>query len=250
MNHERARVYLQAYADRELGPVRRFFVGRHVAGCPICLAGLESVQSMRTALRTGLTMHRAPPSLAARIGSALPREAPPVAIRPRFREWGYAGSGLAGAIAGVALTLVLTQQPPPSGGLVAGAVSDHVRSLMENHLVDVETGDRHTVKPWLSARLDLSPAVVDFADRGYPLVGGRLDYVGGHRAAAVVYRRDRHVINLFAFVSPDPENLGLRTDARDGFNVVRWNMGGLAYIAVSDVEMPQLLAFCRLVEGG
>ena len=60
------------------------------------------------------------------------------------------------------------------------------------------TSDQHTVKPWLSARLDLSPVVKDFAAEGYPLVGGRLDYVDGHRAAAIVYRRDKHVINLFA----------------------------------------------------
>lgn len=248
MNHERARVYLQAYADRELGWLRRFMVGRHVAGCPTCLAGLESVQSMRMALRTSLPRHQAPPSLAARIGSALPRETPPVVARAPGRVWGFAGSGLVGAIAGVALTLVLMQRPAPDG-LVADAVSDHVRSLMENHLVDVETSDRHTVKPWLSARLDLSPVVVDFASQGYPLVGGRLDYVEGRRAAAIVYRRDKHVINLFAFVSAAPEDRALRTDTRDGFNVVRWHMGGLAYVAVSDVEIGQLIAFCRLVEG-
>ncbi len=248
MNHERARDYLQAYADGELGWLRRFAVGRHVAGCPTCLAELESIQSLGMALRTGLVRHRAPPSLAARIGSALPREAPPVVVRAPVRAWGFAGSGLVGAVAGVALTLVLTR--PPSDGLVADVVSDHVRSLMENHLVDVETSDRHTVKPWLSARLDLSPVVVDFADQGFPLVGGRLDYVEGHRAAAVVYRRDKHVINLFAFVSSGPDDRALRTDVRDGFNVVRWHMGGLEYVAVSDVEAGQLVAFCRLVEGG
>ena len=105
-------------------------------------------------------------------------------------------------------------------------VADHVRSLMADHLMDVPTSDQHTVKPWLSARLDLSPVVKDFAAEGYPLVGGRLDYVDGHRAAAIVYHRDKHVINLFAFVSGDRANSPPRQEKRDGFNIVEWRMGG------------------------
>ena len=77
MNHDRARRLLPAYADRQIGPIRRFLLGRHIARCPSCLAELEAMQAMRTALRTNLTVHRAPPALAMRIGSALPREAPP-----------------------------------------------------------------------------------------------------------------------------------------------------------------------------
>jgi anti-sigma factor RsiW len=118
---------------------------------------------------------------------------------------------------------------------------------MASHLTDVETSDRHTVKPWLSARLDLSPVVRDFAAEGFPLAGGRLDYIDGHDAAAMVYRRDRHIINLFAFRAPGPAEDAPVQTARDGFNVVRWRMGGLSYAAVSDLEMPQLLMFARLV---
>ncbi len=203
---------------------------------------------MRTALRTNLTVYRAPPALAARIGSALPREAPPpVAIRRPLR-FGFAGSALAGTLAGVALTLVVTRLTPEPDPLVADVVADHVRSLMGDHLMDVPTSDQHTVKPWLSARLDLSPVVKDFAAEGYPLIGGRLDYVEGHRAAAVVYRRDKHVINLFAFVSGERSDLSPRQEAQDGFNVVRWRMDGLTYVAVSDVELSQLLGFVRLVQ--
>ena len=113
--------------------------------------------------------------------------------------------------------------------------------------MDVATSDRHTVKPWFSARLDLSPVVRDFAAEGFPLAGGRLDYVDGHRAAAIVYRRDKHVINLFAFAGDDRAGGSLRQDSRDGFNIVRWRMGGLSYVAVSDVEAAQLLAFVALV---
>jgi anti-sigma factor RsiW len=119
---------------------------------------------------------------------------------------------------------------------------------MGDHLMDVPTSDQHTVKPWLSARLDLSPVVKDYAADGYPLVGGRLDYVQGHRAAAIVYRRDKHVINLFAFVSGERSDSPPRQETMDGFNVVRWRMDGLTYVAVSDVEVSQLLGFVRLVQ--
>lgn len=249
MNHERARSLLHAYADHETGPIRRFFISRHIATCPSCLAELEAIQAMRTALRTNLTVHRAPPALAMRIASALPREAPPPVRRQPVRL-GFAGAAMAGGLAGVALTLAVTRFTPQPDPLVADVLADHVRSLMANHLTDVETSDQHTVKPWLSARLDLSPVVKDFAAEGYPLVGGRLDYVDGHRAAAIVYRRDKHVINLFAFVSDDRSDASPRQENRDGFNIVRWRTGGLTYVAVSDVEAAQLMAFVRLVQSG
>jgi anti-sigma factor RsiW len=249
MNHDRAKLLLPAFADRQLNPVRRFLLGRHIAHCASCLTELEVMQTLRTAIRTNLPVYRAPPALAMRIGSALPREAPPP-IRRRPLRLGFAGAAMAGGFAGVALTLAVTGLTPRPDPLVADIVADHVRSMMADHLTDVATSDRHTVKPWLSARLELSPEVKDFATEGYPLVGGRLDYVDGHRAAAIVYRRDKHVINLFAFVSDDRGDAAARTESRDGFNIVRWRVGGLTYVAVSDVEAAQLLAFVRLVESG
>lgn len=249
MNHDRAKHLLSAYADHETGPIRRFFLSRHVAGCPSCLAELEAIQAMRLALRNNLPVHRAPPALAMRIASALPREAPPPVLlrRPPMRS-GFAWPAMAGGFAGVALTLAVTRFTPPPDPIAADVVADHVRSMMADHLTDVPTSDQHTVKPWLSARLDLSPVVKDFAAEGYPMVGGRLDYVDGHRAAAIVYRRDKHVINLFAFVSGTTSDAAPKQKVLNGFNVVRWRMGGLTYVAVSDVEASQLLAFVRLVE--
>jgi anti-sigma factor RsiW len=249
MNHDHTQTLLPAYVDGELGMIRRFLLGRHIARCPRCLAALEAMQAMRVALRTNLVVHRAPPGLAARIGAALPREAPPAPAR-RPLQWKPYGAALAGGLAGAALTLVVTQPPSRPDPLVADAVADHVRSLMADHLTDVPSEDRHTVKPWMSARLDLSPVVKDLKADGFPLVGGRLDYVAGRQAAALVYRRDRHVINLFAFISDDPADAPPRQDSRDGFNVIRWRMGGLTYVAVSDVEMAQLQQFARLVANG
>ena len=243
---------LSAALDGELGWVRRWRMARHLKACPSCAAKLEELQTMQGAIRASLTRHRAPPGLAQRIGNMLPREAPVPPARPRWRLVPLAGTGLGGALAGVALTLlVLGGTSHQMGGMVTEAVLDsHIRSLMADHLTDVLTSDQHTVKPWLSARLDVSPPVQDFAAEGYPLIGGRMDYIDGHPAAAVVYRRAKHVINLFAWAAPDASDVAFRRETRQGFNLISWRHGGIEYVAVSDVEMDQLAGFTRLVAGG
>jgi anti-sigma factor RsiW len=133
---------------------------------------------------------------------------------------------------------------------VTEAVLDsHIRSLMPDHLTDVLTSDQHTVKPWLSAHLVVSPNVTDFVAEGFPLVGGREDYIDGHPAAGVVYRHAKHVINLFAWAASDAVDGPFRRETRQGFNLISWRHGGIEYVAVSDVEMDQLAAFTRLVAG-
>ena len=249
MECDRASGLLSGLIDNALGSLTRLRVSRHVAGCNACAARLEELRAMQAAIRTKLPYHRAPPGLAARIGSALPREAPPPVARPWFRmpAFGLAGTGLAGALAGVALTvLVVGGQNDPT----AAVVGSHIRSMQAEHLTDVATSDQHTVKPWLSARLDVSPPVRDLKDEGFPLVGGRLDYVDGHPAAAVVYRRAKHVINLFAWASAGKGDEPFRVEARQGFNVVTWRHGGVVYYAVSDVEADQLAEFAKLVAQG
>lgn len=203
---------------------------------------------MQAAVRTKLPYHRAPPGLAARIGAALPREEAPPIARPWFRipAISLAGTGLAGALAGVALTvLVMGGQDDPA----MAVIGSHIRSLQAEHLTDVMTSDQHTVKPWLSARLDVSPPVRDLKDEGFPLVGGRMDYVEGHPAAAVVYRRAKHVINLFAWASSGKDE-AFHEETRQGFHVVTWRHAGIRYYAVSDVEADQLAEFAKLVAQG
>lgn len=250
MGCDRIRPLLPLLADRALGPLRRWTVSRHVARCEACAIQLEELEAMRTALRTRLPFHRAPPGLAARIGAVLPREAPPAASRPWFRApaIGFAGTGLAGALAGVALTLLIVgTQPTGDNAAIGGVIDSHIRSLMGEHLTDVQTSDQHTVKPYLSARLPVSPPVPDLAKQGFPLVGGRLDYVDGHQAAAVVYRHDKHVINLFAWANPGAADTSFHPVQRQGFNVVTWRRAGVAYAAVSDVEADELAKFARAV---
>ena len=248
MECERTTVLLSGMIDSALGPIARFRVHRHVTGCNACAAKLEELRAMQSAIRTKRPYHRAPPGLAARIGAALPHEEPPRAVRPWFHmpAFSLAGTGLVGALAGVALTvLVMGGQSDPS----IAVIDSHIRSLQADHLTDVLTSDQHTVKPWLSARLDVSPPVLELKDAGFPLVGGRQDYVDGHPTAVVVYRHAKHVINLFAWASSGQDK-AFRKESQQGFNVVTWRHDGMVYYAVSDVEADQLAQFAKLVAQG
>jgi anti-sigma factor RsiW len=244
--------WLSAALDRELNLWRRWRLRRHLAGCTSCAARMEELQSIQTALRGSLIYHRAPPGLAQRIGNVLPRES---AATPARRRWGIApltGSGLVGALAGIALTLLVLGNPPHSanGNLTQAIVDSHVRSMLTDHMMDVQSSDQHTVKPWLSAHVDVSPPVRDFAAEGFPLLGGRQDYVDGHESAVAVYRRAKHIIDLYAWAAPDAADTPFQQTAHQGYNLILWRHGGIAYAAVSDTEMSQLVAFTRLVMGG
>lgn len=250
MECDRATGLLSPLVDSALGPFTRWRVRRHITGCNACAEKLEELRAMQAAIRTKLTYHRAPPGLAARIGAALPREVAPSPSRPWFRmpAFSFGATGFASALAGVALTLlVMSGQDNMPSEVMQDVIGSHIRSLQADHLTDVMTSDQHTVKPWLSARLDVSPPVLELKDQGFPLIGGREDYVDGHPTAVVVYRHDKHVINLFAWASSVKGNEALHTESHQGFNVVTWRRGGITYYAVSDVEADQLAEFAKLV---
>jgi anti-sigma factor RsiW len=128
-------------------------------------------------------------------------------------------------------------------------VASHIRSLMLNHLSDVASTDQHTVKPWFDGKLDFSPVVEDFASKGYPLVGGRLDYLNKQPVAALVYQRAKHIINLFSWPDDRPDlKEALQTATLQGYHLIHWVQGGSNYWAVSDLNESELTAFVQLLE--
>jgi anti-sigma factor RsiW len=128
-------------------------------------------------------------------------------------------------------------------------VSSHVRSLMGEHLMDVASSDKHTVKPWFTGKLDFSPPVYDFAAQGFPLLGGRLDYLQHQTAAALSYRHDKHIINTFIVPTSEADSPAL-TESRRGYNIVTWRQNHMRFIVVSDMDKGELEAFSQLTQKG
>jgi len=240
----------QEYFDGELDAGASVDVERHLETCADCASLLADLESTRRLIREQAPYHRAEDALRKRIADSLRRED---GDRPTVRRWATANwKFLSGAASGSAATalaaalVVFAVLPPPSSLLVGDVMSAHLRSMMSDHLVDVVSSDRHTVKPWFAGHTDVSPPAVDFADQGYKLVGGRADYVDGRRAAVVVYRHGAHVINVFAWAHGDDKRPA--TASRNGYRFVFWRRGNLDFAAVSDTGPDELEALVRLVQ--
>lgn len=247
MNCEDADLLLHALVDGELDAGHAREVERHLAGCPRCTAALAGLRATRRALRSVPLRREAPAALRARIEAALP---PPHArVETTDRRTllkGFAfGSAVSGAVAATALVLMVRSNDDRR--LRGDLVSAHLRSLQGTRLTDVETGDRHTVKPWFNGRLDVAPPVVDLTAKGFTLLGGRLDYLDGKPVAAIVYKRRRHVINLFVEQSTAADTSSGASTVQ-GFNVRHWVDGGLAFWAVSDIVADELAEFASVFE--
>jgi anti-sigma factor RsiW len=245
------RVMLHGFLDDELDSVHAARFEGHLASCPHCTAELERLRTMRRRMRQDGVKWPMPEEVRSTILETLSSERQAIPERrvghaPRMtwwqralrltKEWGFVPS-----LAALAASAFLFVSVPRQDLSIENEIlASHVRSLLAEHLTDVQTSDQHTVKPWFNGKIDFSPPVVDLAAQGFPLVGGRVDYIGGRVVAALIYRRHGHVINLFVW----PNTSATRsTAAHDGYNVTEWSGGGLVFWAVSDVSAPDLAAF-------
>jgi anti-sigma factor RsiW len=230
---------LHALLDDELDAANAAACEAHLKTCAGCAAEYERLRALREMLAEPALRHTAPDGLRARIEAALPSEAPAAPPAPPSRfAWAALGAGLSAA---ASLALVVATREPAAPGIEQQIVASHVRSLLASHLVDVVTSDQHVVKPWFNGRVDFAPPTPDLKAQGFPLAGGRLDYIGGRVVPAIVYRRRLHTINLFVWPGNAPEKPA--TAQFEGYNLRHWQQGGLDLWAVSDVSQGDLAQF-------
>ena len=246
MTCREAEARLGAYLDGELDAARAAEVGAHLEGCAACAALLERHRALRAAIRSELPSYPAPDALRTRVQEAVREAAPRLGAR-RATLW-RALAVAASALLVVAGTWKVASDRAAGTFLTEEVLAAHVRSLMPGHLTDVASTEQHTVKPWFDGRLDFAPPVVDEAAAGFPLVGGRLDYVGGRPVACLVYGRRLHRINVFVW--PDRGGSGGPARAeRNGYYLKRWTRDGMTFWAVSDLNRAELESFVSLLQG-
>ena len=241
MDCRQDRHVLEAYIDGELGLERSLEVEAHLASCPRCALQVQSWKEFQPTMRGPELYYRAPAPLAENIRKLIPRT-PRVPWLPR---WVWAGAGAAFATA--AWMAVFTLIHPAVRSFDQEIVASHVRSLMANHLMDVVSSDQHTVKPWFDGKLDFAPPVQDFSEEGYPLAGGRLDYLERRNVAVLIYHRALHVINVYVWPAEDNSNRSVDLQTIQGYNVLSWKKNGFEFRAVSDLNAVELRGFAQLL---
>jgi anti-sigma factor RsiW len=246
---------MEPYLDGELDAAQKAEVEAHLNECADCPATYRRLSELGTDLRTLAPRYTAPAHLERRILSGVRKEArtKPAWFRPS-NAWALAASVLLAVSAGWNLKLLQSQKNNTgnttanttanrTGEVAQEIVSSHVRSLIGAHLLDVPSTEQHTVKPWFNGKLDYAPDVKDLAAAGFPLIGGRVDYIDRRPVAALVYKRREHVINLFVWPSSSPL---AAPAAANGFNLVAWDKAGMNYCAISDLNQDELRQFAGL----
>jgi len=239
---------LSPFLDDELDPVASREVSRHLESCADCAAAFDRRRRLSESLRRDLEYHRASDLLRARVvrdaRAAVGEGARSRRAAPSWR-WLSVAAAVVAVVGGTWWVTTLPREH--ADDLTAReVVSGHIRSLMANHLTDVASTDQHTVKPWFAGKLDFSPPVTDFAAAGYPLVGGRLDYLQGHPVAALVYLHHQHVINVFVWPAATALERFTRATTHQGFHVIHATHAGMAYWVVSDLNAEELASFARM----
>jgi anti-sigma factor RsiW len=247
MSCEAVRALLHAHVDGELDLVHELEVERHLASCPACAAACGDLQALQTALRTSLPRFEPPPALQSRIRVALRTAGDGKAAGSWWRGPALL-LAVAGAVAGAWAFTRPTPIPPAQVAVVPDVVASHVRALQGEHLVSVESDKPGVVRPWFQGKLTFAPYVPDLAGKGFELVGGRLDYLHGHPAAALVYRQGPHVLHLLVWPTPGTPPIGVQSSSSDGYQLARWVHGGMEYWAVSDLEASDLARFAGVAQ--
>jgi anti-sigma factor RsiW len=233
---------LDTYGDAELGRVEARELRDHLDVCPACRQRVAARESLGRLIRR-VPYYVAPNRL--RVEVAITRR--PARVSPQVLAWAAMVTLVASLGGGTAMRALRAQQTAAATTAIAqDVVAGHVRASMDAaHRLDVRSTEHHTVKPWFLGKLDFSPPVDDLAPLGFPLVGGRLDYIAGRPVAALVYQRRRHMINVFVWPAVNSNEVANDTRTLRGFEICHWTRDGMAFWAVSDLNDMELDEFVR-----
>jgi anti-sigma factor RsiW len=253
VNCDDARVLMHGHLDGELDLADDLEVQRHIEECPRCASDYAALRAMRTRLKDEAFRFDAPPALKEKIRRAIPESTPSRSTGYPSRRGAWVPRAVRFAVPmaiGAMLALIIaprTMAPALNQQLANEVVASHVRSLMATHLMDVASTDQHTVKPWFNGKLDFSPPVTDFVKDGFPLVGGRLDYIEGRPVAALIYQHGKHVINVFMWPTAGETTSAERIETEHGYNVEQMTVAGMNCWVVSDLNPVELDKFAGLI---
>ena len=247
MDCKQACAYMHGYLDRELDPVTAADMEEHLHACAACAREYALQASLRVAIKRQAAYYTAPEALAARIQAKVAApHASPVRKNPRRWSWFPLVAAVAATAAITWTAAIQLETGSRNERIGEQVVAGHARAMLTNHLTEVASSDQHTVKPWLSSKLDFSPPVTDLATAGFPLVGGRLDYVDKRPVAALVYRHRQHVIDLFIWPDTQPRaSTSVQAASKQGFNMLHWNSAGMTFWAISDVNPADIRTFAE-----
>ena len=232
---------LDTYLDNELDAATAMDVRGHLNECAACRRRVAEREALSRLVRA-VPYYSAPDRLRARVLAQTTR------ARSARRLLTWAAAAVLIVSLGGGGMIFWRSTGTHDDAIAVELVDNHVRSLMANHLFDVESTDRHTVKPWFLGKLDFSPPVADLASIGFPLVGGRLDYVGGRPVAALVYQRQRHTINVFVSPASNDALTQANVQSLRGFRIHHWVHDRMSFWAVSDLNEAELTEFCEALE--
>jgi anti-sigma factor RsiW len=250
MNCQQAKPLIDAYADGELDAAGILELEKHIHDCPACALAWRNAQTLKKSLKQDALFFTAPMELRRRVQAELRLQ---VETKSRWSFWNWNWlTAVTTGFATICLALLLTitlNRPSSQQRLAQEIVSSNIRSLMANHMLDVVSTDQHTVKPWFNGKLDFSPPVKDLAAQDFPLVGGRLDYIGGHSVAALIFHRNKHVINLFIWPAQEKNLKPASLMPIQGYNVIHWSEADMTFWAVSDLNEKELMEFVQDFKG-
>ena len=241
------RALLNEYADGELNSANTEAVAVHLPTCPACMQAFDKLDAIRNAVKAQARYFAAPATLGESIMANLPAHTTP---KKWLGAWQWPQIAASFALAVVITTSVAKHRIDSiaTDRLTQEVVSSHVRSLMVSHLSDVASSDQHTVKPWFNGKLDFAPPVTDLTEMGYPLIGGRLDYINNRAVAALVYRHRQHLINVFIWPTGNISNSSVSDVTQQGYNLVHWSHEGMTFWVVSDIRATDLNELAQLLQ--